>query len=86
MGRRRAVVVNPEYFGPRFELPQHVIRQVEHLTVDDAETSPGAREPLEILGKRRARCQRDDDAGDLPRIALATPGQFGIELRGATGR
>ncbi len=86
MSRRRSVVVDPEDFGPRFELPQDVIRQVEHLAVDDAETSPGAREPLELLGKRRAGRQRDDDAGDLPRIALTTPGQLGIELRPAAGR
>ena len=86
MSRRRSVVVDPEDFGPRFELPQDVIRQVEHLAVDDAETPPGAREPLEILGKRRARRQRDDDAGDLARIALTTPGQLGIELRPAAGR
>ena len=65
MSGSRAIVVDAEDFGPRLELAQNVVRQVHYLPVDDAEASCYAGEPFELLGKRGARNQRDDDARDL---------------------
>ena len=80
-----AIVVDAEHFGPRLELAQNVVRQVHHLSVDDAEASCNAGEPPEFLRNRGARHERDDDARDLAGIALTTPDKLAIEFRRAAG-
>ena len=86
VGDRRAVVVHAENLGPRLELPQDMVRQVEHLAVDDAEAFGDAREPLQLRRQRRARYERDDDAGDFRTGALTAPCELSVELRVTAGR
>ena len=72
--------MDPEDPRVRFELTQHVVRQVHDLAVDDVQAAVRACEALELGRQFGAGDERHDDAR-RPRVTeTAAAAQFFVEL------
>ena len=79
---RRPVVVHVEHVRMRRQLLQRAVRQLEHLSVDEAQQAVLFRVVLELVGQLCARVERHDHCRKIRcRRVVGTLGQLAIELR-----